>query len=245
MGKLKIGIDINEILRARWLQFDRFYAQEFGEEGIPKKQPYVYDFWKNYHWEDIIEIQKELKEPDEMPDDINPVHYQVDEKGDAEADSFLFKKEKEIKLTAKEVYNRFMYQEFLFELHGATPKIYPQLDLDVNNFLQKYEKTVDFTVMSVENRFSIPPTLFFLSKISSRFKDYKFLDNAVDMWKHVNVLITTDPEIIKLGVPWGKKLIKLKRPYNEKLKSGSLDALQIVDLIENQKFQRIIKYKTK
>jgi len=65
------------------------------------------------------------------------------------------------------------------------------------------------------------------------------------MWKHVNVLITTDPEIIKLGVPWGKKLIKLRRPYNEELKSGSLDVLQIVDLIENQKFQKIIKYKTK
>jgi len=245
MGKLRIGIDVNEVLRARWAQFDRFYAQEFGEENLSKEPEYVYDFWKNYHWEDTVETVKELKEPDEMPDDINPVHYQVDEKGEAEADSFLFKKEEEIKLTAKEVYNRFLYQDFLFELHGAAPKIYPQLDLDVNNFLQKYEKTVDFTVMSVENRFSIPPTLFFLSKISSRFRDYKFLDNAIDMWKHVNVLITTDPEIIKLGAPWGKKLIKLRRPYNEELKSGSLDALQIVDLIENQKFQKIIKYKTK
>jgi len=245
MGKLRIGIDVNEVLRARWAQFDRFYAQEFGEENLQKEPEYVYDFWKNYHWEDTVETVKELKEPDEMPDDINPVHYQVDEKGEAEADSFLFKKEEEIKLTAKEVYNRFLYQDFLFELHGAAPKIYPQLDLDVNNFLQKYEKTVDFTVMSVENRFSIPPTLFFLSKISSRFRDYKFLDNAIDMWKHVNVLITTDPEIIKLGAPWGKKLIKLRRPYNEELKSGSLDALQIVDLIENQKFQKIIKYKTK
>ena len=245
MGKLRVGIDVNEILRARWLQFDRFYAQEFGEEGIPEEQPYVYDFFGAYSWEDTVEKIKELKEPEDMPDDINPVHYQVDEKGEADADSFLFKPEETIELTAKEVYNRFMYQDFLFEIHGAAPKMYPQLDLDINKFFDKYRDTADFTVMSVENRFSIPPTLFFLSKVQSRFNDYKFLDKAVDMWKHVDVLITTDPEILKLGVPWGKKLVKLRRPYNEELKSGTLDAMQIVDLIENKDFQKIIKYKTK
>jgi len=244
MTKKRVGIDVNEVLRSRWAQFDRMYAQEFGEENLDTPE-YVYDFWEEYPWEDTVETTKELKEPDEMPDDINPIHFQVDENGDADADAFLFKPEEEVKLTAREVYNRFMYQDYLFEIHGAAPKIYPQVDLDTNNFLQKYEDTVDFIVLSVENRFSIPPTLFFLSKLSARFKNYKFLDNAVDMWKHVDVLITTDPEIIKIGAPWGKKLIKLKRPYNHELKSGSLDAMQIVDLIENKDFQKIIKYKTK
>ena len=245
MSKLKIGIVVDEILRAKWLQFDRFYAQEFGEENISKKQPYIYDFFKDYPWKDIVKIVKELKEPEKMPDDINPVHYQVDKDGDADADTFLFKKEEKIKLTAREVYNRFMYEDFLFEIHGAAPKMYPQLDLDVNNFLQKYDNTVNFSILSVENRFSIPPTLFFLSKISARFRNYVFVDKAIDMWKEVNILITTDPEILKLGAPWGKKLVKLKRPYNENIKAGSLEVLQIVDLIENQDFQKLIKYKTK
>ena len=244
MSKLKIGIDVNEVLRGRWLQFDRFYAQEFGEEGIPEKEPYVYDLFNGgYVWKDTVETIKELKEPDDMPDNINPVHYQVDKEGDADADAFLFKPEEKVELTAKQVYNRFMYEDFLFEIHGAAPKMYPQLDLDVNNFLQKYDKTVDFTVMSVENRFSIPPTLFFLSKISSRFRNYKFLENVLDMWKEVDILITTDPEIIKLGAPWGKKLIKLERPYNKELKKGTLDVLQIADLIENPEFEKIIKFK--
>jgi len=243
MGKkLNVGIDVNEVLRARWLQFDRFYAQEFSsEEEIPAA--YVYDFFNNYVWNDTVEVKKELKEPEEMPDDINPINYQVDEKGEADADAFLFKKGEEIKLTAKEVYNRFMYEDYLFELHGAAPKMYQQLDLDVNNFLQKYEKTVDFTVLSVENRFSIPPTLFFLSKISSRFRNYRFVGNSIDMWKHVDVLITTDPEILKLGVPWGKRLIKLTRPYNEKIDGSSLEVLQVADLIDNNNFEKIIKYK--
>jgi len=246
MSKLRIGIDVNEVLRARWLQFDRFYAQEFGEEGIPEDQPYVYDFFNDgYVWKDTVEEIKEMREPEDTPEDINPIDYQLDDKGEASADFMLFKPVEKITLTAREVYNRFMYEDFLFELHGAAPKMYPQLDLDVNNFLQKYEKTVNFTVMSVENRFSIPPTLFFLSKIQARFRDYKFLDNVLDMWKHVDVLITTDPEILKLGAPWGKKLIKLKRPYNEKIKAGSLEVLQIADLTNNQDFEKIIKYKTK
>lgn len=245
MSKLKVGIVVDEILRAKWLQFDRFYVQEFGEDGAPAPQPYSYDFFKTYRWEDTVEIVKDLKEPDDMPDNINPVHYQVDGKGEADADVFLFKKETENKLTAREVYNRFMYEDFLFEIHGAAPKMYQQLDLDVNNFLLKYSKTADFIVLSVENHFSIPPTLFFLSKISARFKNYKFVDKALDMWKDVDILITTDPEILKLGAPWGKKLIKLSRPYNESIQAGLIEVLQIADLNGNKDFEKLIKYKNK
>ena len=243
MSKLKVGIDINEVLRSRWIQFDRFYVQEFGEEGIPNDNPYVYDFFEGgYKWEDSVEVINELKEPEDMPDDINPKNYQVDDNGEALADYLLFKPAKKVNITAKESYNRFMYEDFLFEIRGAAPKMYQQLDLDVNNFLLKYNDFAEFTVMSVENKFSIPPTLFFLSKISSRFENYKFLNNSIDMWKNIDILITTDPKIIELGVPWGKKLIKLNRPYNEKCKDGTINVLQIADLIENKKFEKLMKY---
>jgi hypothetical protein len=246
MSKLSIGIDINEILRAKWLQFDRFYAQEFGEEGIPKEYPYSYDFFKDYQWKDTIETIKELKEPEEMPDNINPTHFQVDEKtGEADADTFLFKKSEEVNISAKEVYNRFMYEDYCFEIFGSATMMYKGMDLQVNNFLEKYQKFVDFTVMSVENKFSIPPTLFFLSKITSRFKNYRFVNEAHQMWDYVDVLITSDPELLKMGTPWGRKLIKIKRPYNENIKAGSLEVLQINDLFENPEFEKIIKYKNK
>lgn len=39
--KLTIGIDIDEVLRAKWIQFDKHYIEEFGEEGTPKDNPYV------------------------------------------------------------------------------------------------------------------------------------------------------------------------------------------------------------
>jgi hypothetical protein len=246
MSKIRVGIDINEILRAKWLQFDRFYSQEFGEEGAPQPQPYVYDYFKYYRWNDMVEKQKELKEPDEIPENINPIEYQIDDKtGESPADVFLFKKDEEIKLTAREVYNRFMYEDYVFEIHASATMMYKGMDLHINKFLLKYSNTAEFTALSVENIFSIPPTLFFLSKITSRFKNYRFVNKSIDMWKDVDVLITTDPEILELGVPWGKKLIKLIRPYNEKIKSGSLEVLQINDLNENKEFEKIIKYKNK
>lgn len=244
--KIRVGIDINEVLRAKWLQFDRFYAQEFGEDGIPKPDPYCYDFFKTYRWVNTVEKVKELKEPEEMPEDINPTHYQIDEKtGEADADSFLFKKEKEIELTARDVFDRFMYEDYCFEIHASAPMMYRGMDLHLKNFYYQYHKHADFTVMSVENVFTIPPTLFFLSKITSRFDKYKFVEQSHQMWDDVDVLITSDPELLKMGTPWGRHLIKVKRPYNENIKAGSLEILQINDLINNKEFEKLIKYKNK
>lgn len=240
--KIKIGIDINEIFRAKWLQFDRFYAQEFGEEGIPE-QPYVYDFFNHYKFEDLVEIEKELKEPDDMPDNINPIEYQIDNRfGEAPADAFLFKTPTKKTLTAKEVYNRFLYEDFVYEIHASAPIMYRGMDLHVKEFYEKYMKHAEFTLYSVENFFSIPSTLFFLSKMTSRFKNIRFVDNPIEMWNDSDVLITTDPEILKMGTPWGKKLVKVKRPYNENIKAGSIEVLQIKELIDNPDFEKLIKY---
>lgn len=241
--KLMVGIDINEVFRAKWLQFDRFYAQEFGEEGAPEN-PYVYDFFKHYKFENKTELEKELKEPEEMPADINPLDYQLDEKlGEAPADAFLFKFPQKIELTAKEVYNRFMYEDYCFEIHASAPIMYKGMDLHANQFYLAYNNTVNFTLLGVENYFTIPSTLFFLSKMTSRFKNISFVDKSTEMWKNVDILITTDPEILSLGEPWGKKLIKIKRPYNENITAGSLEVLQIADLIHNAEFEKIIKHK--
>lgn len=243
--KLKIGIDINEVLRARWLQFDKFYVEEFGEEGVPEEEPYVYDFFKGYKWKGKTEETKYLKE--DLPDDINPVDYQVDEEtGEAPVDHLAFKTEKE-NLTAKEVFNRFMYQDYVFELHASAPVMYKQMDLHVEKFYLKYCDHVDFAVVSQENWFSVPPTLFFLSKMMSRFKEYKFVENKKEMWDGIDILITTDPEIIGGEIPEGKKVIKLERPYNKDLQSGAIDdkILQIHDLNGNEKFEKIINYTKK
>lgn len=241
--KLRIGIDVNEVLRARWLQFDKFYVQEFGEEGIPEREPYVYDLYENYKWEDKKEEINILNE--DLPEDINPLDYQIDnETGEAPVDHMAFKKEKK-ELTAREIYNRFMFEDFLFEIHGSAPIMYKQMDLHVEKFYKKYNDFADFTILSEENWFSIPPTLFFLSKIMSRFKNYRFVEEKSEMWNDIDILITTDPEILDGKIPQGKKVIKLSRPYNKDSKKGIIEdeILQINDLIDNDQFKNIIGYK--
>jgi hypothetical protein len=239
--KLKIGIDINEVLRARWLQFDRFYRQEFGEEGVPTEQPYVYDFFGRYQWKDTVEIIKDLKEPEDMPEDINPLDYQHDEKlGEAPADAFLFKTPEKKHLTAKEVYNRFMYEDYLFEVFASAPMMYKDMDLQVNQFYFKYKNFADFLIVSKENQFSIPSTLFFLSKIRCRFNEFRFVETNEQMWEGLDILITTDPELLD---GQEKGVIKLKRPYNEKCFEGIITSvLQINDLNGNEDFEKIINY---
>lgn len=242
MKKIKIGIDIDEILRAKWLKFDKCYVQEFGEESIPQDIPYVYDFFKEYPWEDTEEEIKMLNE--DLPEDINPLEYQIDpETGEAPVDFLAFKKEKK-KVTAKEKYNRFMFEDYLFEIFGAASPMYKNMDVDVEKFYKKYSKVADFVILSKENWLSIPPTLFFLSKIMSRFKEYRFVENNDEMWEGVDVLITTDPEILDAGTPEGKHIIKLQRPYNQKCQNGSIkkETLQINDLNENIEFEKIIGF---
>jgi hypothetical protein len=243
MIKIRVGIDINEIVRAKWFQFDKYYQQEFGEQGTP--EGHVYDLFNNYMWKDSVETGVVLREPGDMPENINPTDYQVDEKtGEAPADIFLFKKD-EIKLTAKEKYNKFLYEDFVYEIHGSAPLMYRGLDLHLKEFYYQYNKTADFTILSVENVFSIPSTLFFLSRITSRFGTYCFVDKAADMWKHVDVLITTDPELLSLNTPWGKRLIKVNRPYNQDINAGSMMVTHFNELLNNKKFEKIIKYKKK
>jgi hypothetical protein len=239
--KLTVGIDINEVLRSRWLMFDRYYAEEFGEEGIPPiNESYTYDFFNTYKFNDIEEIEKFLKE--DFPDDINPKFYQVDlETNEAPVDSLLFKKEKRF-LTAKQVFERFIYQDYLLEIHGLAPLMYKGMETDIQNFYQKYYKNVDFIIVSKENSMTIPPTLFFLSKLMFRAKKYFLVETNKEIWKNVDILITADPELLN-NIPFGKKVIKVNRPFNINIKSKWLDVLQINDLTENKIFEKLVNYK--
>lgn len=236
INKLRIGIDINETLRAKWYQFDKFYIEEFGEEGSPQEQPYVYDFFKYYKWEDTTENINYLNE--ELPDDIHPQEYQVDPKtGEAPVDFLAFQK-REIKLTAKQVFERFLYEDYLFEIFGAASMMYKGIDQHIEKFYYTYKDKADFIIISKENHFTIPPTLFFLSKVVCRLKKYVFAETNKEIWNNVDILITTDPDLLE-NIPEGKKVIKVTRPYNKEIKS-ELEVQQVFDLIENKEFEKII-----
>ena len=239
--KVRIGIDIDEVLRAKWLQFDRFYAQEFGEEGIPE-EPYSYDFFNDYAWSDVVEKTNILTEDVEMLENITPMDYQPDEEGNVVADIMLFNTE-EIKLTAKEVYERFMYVDFCFEIFGTAPQAYKGLDYHFNEFYKKYRNFIDIIIVSNENKMTIPPTLFFLSKMTCRADKYILDCVGEEKFKDVDILITADPEILVANTPKGKRVIKIERPFNMGFSGSELEVIQLFELVGNKEFEKLIKYK--
>lgn len=236
--KKVIGIDINEVLRGRSMQFDRFYAQEFGEEGCPPSDdPYKFDLRNDYVWEDGEETTNFLNE--ELPDDIRPQDYQIDEEtGEAPIDSLAFKPETRM-VTADEKYNRFLYEDYVFEIHGAATPVYKRVDKDLENFYNKYKDQFEIKIVSKENWFSIPPTLFFLSKLMPRITKYEFVTTNEEVWDSVDILLTTDPEL--LNRPTDKRVVKIIRPFNEQLEAD-FDVLQVAELIEDKEFQEFIGY---
>ena len=248
--KIKVGIDINELIRARSIQFDRYYVNEFGEEGAPKGQPYSYDFFNDYKWDDISEDENILL--DDAPEDIDPRDYIVDPKtGVAPADVFLMKKNT-IVLTAKEVYERFLYKDFVFEIFASAPSIYPNIELDLDKILRKYSEQVDFILFSKENLYTRPSTFSFLSKTRCRFNEVRLYDNYDDLINGLDIVITTDPELITLidseykydslvDDNKSKVVFKADRPYNVNIECDlAIDNLQ--HLLTDERFKIMVGY---
>lgn len=243
--KIKIGIDLDEVIRSKWLQFDRYYVEEFGEEGTPRKDdPYTLDFFGEYKWENQQHQEKYLKNPDEIPETINPLDYQVNEEGESNADFLLFREGEKTVLSPKEVFNRFMYEDYGFEIHGSAPLLWRNMDFEIDKFIKKYQDHIDMVILSRENVFSIPPTLFFLSKIKSKFKEYFFVEEFEEYWREdIDLIITTRPEVITKKPP-KKDHILIERPYNMQTEDRGLinNIINITDLLSNKEFEKYINY---
>lgn len=66
------------------------------------------------------------------------------------------------------------------------------------------------------------------------------------MWDYVDILLTTDPEILNKKSPFGKEYIKINRPYNLECNSGLIKNIdRLNDLNGNVKFEKLINYKNK
>ncbi len=99
-----LAIDIDEVIRSKWLQFDRFYAQEFDEAGI--KQPFdTYDLRNHYKFDETTDTINYLNL--DLPEDISPTEYMLDKDGNAPVDFMAFRKRDET-LTADQMFNKFL-----------------------------------------------------------------------------------------------------------------------------------------
>ncbi len=234
MEKKKIiAIDIDEVIRSKRLQFDRYYAQEFGEDGI--KYPLnTFNIRNHYDFKDTVNVVNYLN--DELPEDISPTEYMLDANGTAAVDHMAFRKDEE-KLTADQAFNKFMYEDFLIEIFGSSPVLYRGLDIHLREFSTTFDEFATIVLFSTEQNPSISPTLFFLSKIRTTIREIHFLNNNIDIWKKgVDVVITTDPEILESSIG---KTVKIEREWNEN-NTGDYKALNVIDLIKNNEFRTFL-----
>lgn len=230
---ITIGIDIDEVLRKKWEQFDKYYALEFNDISEPK---YTLNFFKDYVWEGVEEVNNILK--DDLLE-INPIDYHLGENdGRSDAELFLTNKETTY-LTPEEVFNRFLYEDYLLEIFGNAKSSYLNVDLDVNMLITKF-KDCEFIFFSKENDISIQPTFFFLSKNKFKVRNVRFFRDYSEINGLFDVIITTDPELIKLCKKENVTCVSIVKPYNNKLSGVFLSVNEIKDLINNKKFEKKI-----
>lgn len=124
--------------------------------------------------------------------------------------------------------NNFLYIDSSLEIFGHAGESKPN-SVEYLNQLHNLLEDMGHTpvVISKELANSKPSTLFFLSKLSCKVNNIRFVRDYTDKWDHVDVLITANPITLE-GKPQGKISIKVINNYN----NGSDSDYTIVDLKE-------------
>ena len=121
----------------------------------------------------------------------------------------------------KKEYNRFLYEDYVFEVFGEANACEKTLDKKLNLWLLEQENNDDLhnkLEVSITNPMefnaSIGCTLFFLSKMATRVREIFFPTDSSEIWNRCDVLITADPKLLE-SKPEGKIVIKIENDYNK------------------------------
>ncbi len=123
--------------------------------------------------------------------------------------------------------NRFLYFEETLEVFGHADQLHDGIMNQFNNFIMdmKDDGEHQITLVSREVNKSIPSTFFFLAKTGCRIEDIKFVQNYIDKWEGLDVLITANPIALE-NKPAGKISIKVNASYNKDVKADfEIDSL--------------------
>lgn len=122
---------------------------------------------------------------------------------------------------SRKEFNKFLYEDYVFEIFGEATACEKTLDKKLNLWLLEQENNDDLQnklQVSISNprefNASIGCTCFFLSKMATRIREIFFPADSNDIWEKCDVLITADPGLLK-SKPEGKTSIKISNDYNE------------------------------
>lgn len=155
---------------------------------------------------------------------------------------------KELNFTDKNKYNKFLYEDYPYEIFGEAPIAYKLLAPDFNMWLLgltnlDIEEPVGVMIANpFEFNLSIGWTCFFLSKLASRVREYYFPTDSITIWDRCDMLITAEPRLIKER-PDGKICVKIEMPYNKDLEADYTYASVKDFLNDKEKFYELIEEK--
>lgn len=115
-------------------------------------------------------------------------------------------------------YNKFLYEDYAFEIFSEAQVCEKMLDKKLNLWLLELQDDDEEIEVSISNpgefNASIGYTCFFLSKIATRVRSMFFPLDSNDIWKNCDVLITADPKLLS-SKPDGKISVRIETDYNK------------------------------
>lgn len=119
----------------------------------------------------------------------------------------------------KTEYNRFVYQDYPFELFGKCDAMSKETPAALTLWVNKIkdidtEEPIDIMIVSaMEYGLSIQSSYFFLSKLGCKVREVYFPTDSLTIWDKCDVLVTANPKLLE-NKPEGKIAIKIVADYN-------------------------------
>lgn len=143
---------------------------------------------------------------------------------------------------SKKAKNDFIYIDYPYEIFGCAKTMEKHLSVMITNWLSDIENIEDEDIQIVfyslyEEALTIQSTFFFLSKTGTRIREVFFPKNISEIWNRCDVVITANNEILTNDAPQDKKLIGIRRTFNQSIDSkAALTYDNLSDIIEDEEF---------
>ena len=214
---MKIGIDINGVLRDTIGKFTQLYEKHLIESNTD---------------DEVMQTTYEL----DMSGNTKPITKTLEKfeyKQISDVDSLEL--DKHFSFRGKDELFNFMYEEYAMELFGHAPSTEMTTFNILNEIYFNLRDENELIVVSGEIGKSKPSSLFFLSKFGCLLENVVFFSEITknNMWNQIDILLTADPTLL-LEKPVGKIVVKFNTSYNKQIKSD----YEISSLSE---FEQIIK----
>jgi hypothetical protein len=191
---MRIGIEINGVLRDTIGKFTQLYEKHMIEEKEEDSKTYEIDMSGNTE-----ELNTKEEFEYKILSDVTSLNL---------INHFNFNDENEL--------YSFMYEDFAMQIFGHAGSTETFTFNDLNEIYLKYRDENDLLIVSDEMGKSKPASLFFLSKFGCQLEKVKFYSNSTinSMWNEIDVLLTANPTLL-LEKPKDKIVVKFNTVYNK------------------------------